>query len=138
MPAYAECGVGMAVRGPTAVAATFVVALLVGCQRIEDVKGRVTLDGRPAKGLFVMFEPVVKDQPRGVSTTDDEGGYMLRRLGPGNKTGVPTGAYMVRLMPDVDNPAAAAIPQKYFRSSELRYEVVGGKPNVYDIKITSD
>lgn len=129
--------VGVAFRRPALVAGALAAVIFGGCQRIEDVKGRVTLDGRPAKGLVVMFEPVVKDQPRGVATTDNEGNYALRRLGPGNKTGLPTGAYTVRLMPDVDNPAASPIPQKYFRSSDLRYEVVGGKPNVYDIEIST-
>jgi len=113
------------------------VALLAGCQRIEEVSGRVTVDGKPGRGLVVMFDPAVKDQAKGVATTDGEGRYALRRLGPGAKTGVPTGTYRVRLMPDVDNPAASPIPQKYFRGSELSYEVVGGKPNVYDIEIST-
>lgn len=118
-------------------AACAAAILLVGCQRIEEVSGRVTVDGKPGRGLVVMFEPAVKDQSKGVATTDGDGRYSLRRLGPGAKTGVPIGAYRVRLIPDIDNPSATPIPQKYFRGSELSYEVVGGKSNVYDIEIST-
>lgn len=124
-------------RRLSAAAACAAAVVMVGCQRIEEVSGRVTVDGQPGRGLVVMFDPSEKDRPKGVAMTDKEGRYALRRLGPGAKTGVPTGTYRVRLMPDVDNPASSPIPPKYFRGSELSYDVVGGKPNVYDIEIST-
>jgi hypothetical protein len=112
-------------------------AACVGCQRIVEVTGTVLVDGKPGRGLVVIFDPAVKDEPRGVASTDARGGYALRRLGPGNKTGVPAGTYSVKIMADVDDPNAVHIPDRYFRSSELTCDVQGGKPNVYDIKIST-
>ncbi len=110
---------------------------LAGCQRIVEVTGTVLVDGKPGKGLVVIFDPAVKDEPRGVASTNGDGVYTLRRLGPGNKTGVPTGTYSVKVMADVDDPNAVQIPDEYFRASQLTYDVQGGKPNVYDIKIST-
>ena len=82
-----------------------VAALLVpGCQRIADVSGTVRVDGKPAKGLIVVFDPGATDAPRGVATTEGDGRYTVRRLGPGAKSGVPVGTYAVKVMADTDNP----------------------------------
>ncbi|MFM1902965.1 MAG: hypothetical protein RLZZ440_865 [Planctomycetota bacterium] len=108
-----------------------------GCRPVMEVSGTVQVDGKPSGGIVVMFDPVEPDLPRGVATTDNDGGYVVRRLGPGNKTGIKTGKYAVKLMADVDDPAAAKIPPKYFRGTELSYEVVSGKENVYDIEVST-
>lgn len=120
----------------------FLLALLAiltagGCRRVMEVSGTVQVDGKPGGGIVVMFDPVEPDLPRGVATTDKQGGYVLRRLGPGNKTGVLTGKYAVKLMADIDDPTAAKIPPKYFRGTDLEYEVVSGKENVYDIEVST-
>jgi hypothetical protein len=110
---------------------------LAGCQRIVDVTGSVRVDGKPTKGLIVMFDPATQDMPRGVAMTDENGAYKLRRLGPGSKPGVPAGAYTVKVMSDMDNPGAGRIPDKYFRNSQLTREVRGPSPHVYDIEIST-
>ena len=89
--------------------------LLTGCQRIADVSGTVRVDGKPAKGLVVVFDPGTNDAPRGVATTAADGGYTIRRLGPGAKTGVPVGSYSVK----------------------VSYEVKGGA-NTFDIDISTN
>lgn len=122
---------------PLAAVLAMACAVCAGCQRIVEVTGTVLVDGKPGKGLVVIFDPAVKDEPRGVASTSGDGGYTLRRLGPGNKTGVPVGTYSVKIMADVDDPNAVQIPDKYFRSSELTCDVQGGKRNVYDIKIST-
>lgn len=114
-----------------------VVIALAGCQRIVDVTGSVRVDGKPAKGVVVMFDPASPDVPRGVATTDANGGYRLRRLGPGSKPGVPTGTYTVKVMSDMDNPGAGRIPEKYFRNSQLTRDVRGPSPHVYDIELST-
>ena len=110
--------------------------LLTGCQRIADVSGTVRVDGKPAKGLIVIFDPGVTDAPRGVATTGGDGGYSIRRLGVGAKSGVPVGNYGVKVMADTDNPNAPKIPATYARGSGLSFEVKGGG-NVFDIDIST-
>ena len=109
----------------------------LGCQRIVDVSGTVRVDGKPARGLVVIFDPDEKDAPRGVGQTTADGGYRLRRLGPGSKTGVPAGRYTVKVMPDMDDPGAVQIPAAYFRSSTLTHDVGTSSPDTYDIEIST-
>jgi hypothetical protein len=109
----------------------------LGCQRIVDVSGTVRVDGKPARGLVVIFDPDVKDAPRGVGQTAADGGYRLRRLGPGSKTGVPAGRYTVKVMPDIDDPGATQIPATYFRGSSLTHDVGRSTPDTYDIEIST-
>ena len=113
------------------------ILLSIGCRPVMEVSGTVQVDGKPSGGVVVMFDPVEPDGPRGVATTDKHGAYVVRRLGPGNKTGIRTGKYAVKLMADIDDPTAAKIPPKYFRGTELEYEVVSGKDNVYDIDVST-
>lgn len=110
--------------------------LLTGCQRIADVSGTVRVDGKPAKGLIVVFDPQATDAPRGVATTEGDGRYTVRRLGPGAKSGVPIGNYGVKVMADADNPASPKVPASYARGSGLPFEVKGGG-NVFDIDIST-
>lgn len=110
--------------------------LLTGCQRFADVSGTVRVDGKPAKGLIVVFDPGTNDAPRGVATTGGDGSYTIRRLGPGAKSGVPVGSYAVKVMTDADNPNAPKVPPKYASGSALSYEVKGGG-NVFDIEISN-
>ena len=110
--------------------------LLAGCQRIADVSGTVRVDGKPAKGLIVVFDPGVTDAPRGVATTGADGGYTVRRLGPGAKSGVPIGSYAVKVMADADNPASPKVPTSYASGSALSFEVKGDG-NVFDIDISN-
>lgn len=125
-------------RSPSARLLCFVNAclLVAGCQRIADVSGTVRVDGKPVKGLIVVFDPGKTDAPRGVATTGGDGGYTIRRLGPGAKSGVPVGTYAVKVMADIDNPDAPKVPPKYASGSALSYEVKGGG-NVFDIEISS-
>lgn len=94
------------------------------------------MDGKPAKGLIVVFDPGATDAPRGVATTGGDGGYTVRRLGPGAKLGVPVGTYAVKVMADTDNPGAPRIPASYASGSTLSFEVKGSG-NVFDIDIST-
>jgi hypothetical protein len=95
------------------------------------------VDGKPAKGLIVVFDPQATDAPRGVATTQDDGRYTVRRLGPGAKSGVPVGSYAVKVMADADNPNAPKVPASYARGGGLSYEVKGGA-NTFDIDISTN
>lgn len=111
--------------------------LAAGCQRIADVSGTVRVDGKPTKGLIVVFDPQATDAPRGVATTADDGGYRIHRLGPGGKSGVPVGTYAVRVAADTDTPNAPRIPAAISRGSALSFEVKPGNGNVFDIDIAT-
>ncbi len=110
--------------------------LLTGCQRIANVSGTVRVDGKPAKGLIVVFDPQATDAPRGVATTEGDGRYTVRRLGPGAKSGVPIGSYAVKVRADADKPASPKVPTSYASGSALSFEVKGGG-NVFDIDISN-
>ena len=124
-------------RSWTCLLVVLAIASAGGCRPVMEVSGTVQVDGKPSGGVVVMFDQVEPDGPRGVATTDKQGAYVVRRLGPGNKTGIRTGKYAVKLMADIDDPTAAKIPQKYFRGTELAYEVMSGKDNVYDIDVST-
>ena len=114
------------------------LAVAAGCQRIVEVTGAVRLDGKPVKGVIVVFDPPSTDRPRGVASTDENGVYRLRRLGPGSKSGVPTGPYRVKVMADMDNPGGGRIPEKYYRDSPLARDVTGPSPHTYDIELSTN
>lgn len=114
-----------------------IVLAATGCRRIVDVTGTVRLDGKPVKGVIVMFDPPAPDQPRGVAFTDDSGAYRLRRLGPGSKPGVPAGTYVVKVVSNLESPGSGQIPAKYFRDSQLSRDVKGPSPHVYDIELST-
>ena len=114
------------------------LAVAAGCQRIVEVTGAVRLDGKPVKGVIVVFDPPSTDRPRGVASTDENGVYRLRRLGPGSKSGVPTGSYRVKVMADMDNPGGGRIPEKYYRDSPLARDVTGPSPHTYDIELSTN
>ena len=64
---------------------------------VYPVRGKVTLDGQPAVGAYVIFHPTTKDEkkiglkPRGV--TNDDGEFVLRTYESGD--GAPEGDYQV-------------------------------------------
>lgn len=113
-------------------------AVVTGCGlRITEVSGTVRVDGKPAKGLQVVFQPEKEGLPRALATTDAQGMYRLVRQGPGNKTGAAAGRYRVRLAADNDDPAAPRIPDRYNAKSDLTYEVKAGAANTFDVDITT-
>lgn len=103
--------------------------------RVTEVSGTVTANGKPIKGLRVVFEPEARERPRALATTDADGRYTLARLGPGNKIGAVQGRYIVKLLADDEDADALKIPAEYGAASTLNFEVVAGKPNVFDIDL---
>lgn len=125
-------------------AAVAIVATLslvfAGCDwwlRITEVSGTVRLDGKPARGLQIVFQPEKPGLPRALATTDAAGVYRLGRQGPGDRSGAAAGRYRVRVNADGDDPTAPRIPERYGPKSELTFDVKPGEPNTFDIEITS-
>lgn len=83
--------------------AALLAALAAGCSddgpRLEPVRGRVTLDGKPLAGKTVKFVPDAGTPGQGAgATTNAEGEYTLLAARPGatrDTPGAPAGAYRV-------------------------------------------
>lgn len=131
-------GRGTSIADVMPLAALFVTLFAAGCGlRITEVSGTVRIDGKPAKGVQVVFQPEKEGLPRALATTDAAGTYRLVRQGPGNKTGAAAGRYRVRLSADNDDPAAPRIPDRYNVKSDLTYDVKPGSANTFDIDVST-
>ena len=114
---------------------------LAGCGdwwlRITEVSGTIRIDGKPASGVQVVFQPLDPSRPRAIAQTDKDGVYRLGRQGPGNRQGAAAGAYKVQLLTDTDGPAPVLIPAEYNTRTTLEFKVVPGQKNVFDVDVTT-
>jgi hypothetical protein len=72
-----------------------------GCNQnsVAPVSGRVTLDGQPLAGVFVIFEPIQSGANPGMGSigkTDAEGRYAMRQMQP-DRPGALVGKHRVRI-----------------------------------------
>lgn len=112
--------------------------MLPGCGwwlRITEVSGTVTVDGKPAGAVQLVFDPLDKSRPRAMALTGPDGSFRLGRQGPGDKSGAAAGKYIVRVMSDNDGGEGFTIPARYNRQSALEFDVVPGQANVFEIDI---
>lgn len=110
-----------------------------GCGlRITEVSGTVTVDGKPAGGVQLVFDPLDASRPRAIARTDAEGRFRLGRQGPGDRSGAAAGKYVVRVMSDSDGDEGVLIPPRYNLRSTLELEVVPGQENVFEIDIETE
>ena len=116
------------------------------------VSGRVTLDGKPAAGVHVSFQPVAtggNKNPGGGSyaITDADGRFTLR-LVEGGGTGAFAGKHRVEITTrtEADNVTdtrvkapdpKTVIPAKYNRNTDLTFEVPPGGTDRADFTLTS-
>jgi hypothetical protein len=113
--------------------------LLAGCWGegfgVSEVTGRVTLDGKPRKGLMVVFSPNDGQDtklPPAYGFTNDEGRY--RAIRPGSKPGAVVGPTTIQVLTfdgNVLTMSGKAVP-----GAERQQEIVRGA-NVVDIDLTS-
>jgi hypothetical protein len=114
----------------------------LGCNSgtpMGQVQGKVTVDGKPVKGLEVNFQP--KDPAIGTTATgytQADGSYKLHY--PGDKEGAPVGDYTVSIAggeTDDETGIKVTIPAKYNSQTELNRTVVAGE-NKIDFELTSN
>lgn len=139
------CGLPGLLRPAAAVSRTAALCVIVACGgcdwwlRITEVSGTVTLDGRPAGGVQLVFEPLDTSRPRAFSRTKNDGTFRLGRQGPGDRDGAAAGKYRVKLLSDREGEGedgtSLAIPAEYNTQSTLEFEVVPGRANIFDIDI---
>ena len=102
---------------------------------VSEVTGTVTLDGKPRKGLMVVFSPndgQTTKLPPAYGFTNDEGRY--RAIRPGSKPGAVVGPTTIQVLSFDGNTLVVngvAVP-----NTEMQKEIVRG-PNVVDIDLTT-
>lgn len=119
-----------------------ILAALPGCRPgspVGEVTGRVTIDGRPAPGLLVHFEPqegLAKGLPATYGATDDQGSYQAKRMN--GQTGAALGLNHVRITAiEREGNQQAKIHARYAEDYTLWFEVAPGQ-NTFDIELRSD
>ena len=129
------------VCAPVVCGGAFLV-MLPGCQKgasLGEVTGRVTIDGQPAPGLLVHFEPqdgLAKGLPATYGATDDQGSYRATRMN--GQTGAGVGLNHVRITAiERDGNQQAKIHARYAQDYTLWFEVAPGQ-NTFDIELRSD
>ena len=112
---------------------------LAGCSSGPDlgsVTGKVTLDGQPAEGLEVEFEPKQAGGTSAIGYTQADGSYELYY--PGNHPGAPPGEYTVRIRgSETDDPTQQkVVAPRYNMESELSATVESGA-NTFNFDVES-
>lgn len=113
--------------------------LLAGCGdefQTAEVSGTIKVDGKPAPGLMIQFEPEDGSGtrlPPSIGYTNAEGQYALVR--PGRKTGTVVGKHTVRVMTSEGSDLTTLKGRKLAGMVSQR-EVKPG-PNVIDVELTT-
>jgi hypothetical protein len=127
------------------------LSLAAGCggAGVAPVSGRVTLNGQPLANVHVSFQPVAAGtdlNPGGGSyaITDADGRFTLRTV-EGDRPGAVVGKHRVEITPrntddDADRRgkgAAAGVPAKYNRNSQLTFDVPRGGTDQANFALTA-
>ncbi|PQO25036.1 carboxypeptidase regulatory-like domain-containing protein [Blastopirellula marina] len=109
---------------------------IVGCvgsdPNFATVEGNVTIDGQPAEGLEVTFEP--ESGRPAIGYTNAQGHYELQYTA--NQEGASLGKYRVRIDVPSGSETKARIPTRYNAKTELVAEVTPGQ-NELNFELTS-
>jgi hypothetical protein len=125
----------------------FTALVLVGCSKSHEletaeVRGIVTLDGKPVESGGILFMP-----PRGRAATAiiaPDGSYRMTTYHDGD--GAIVGKHAISVFPrygatedEIVPTSARPIPQRYHNSgsSGLEADVKAGQVNVVELKLTS-
>lgn len=113
--------------------------LLAGCGeefQTAEVSGTIKVDGKPAPGLMIQFEPEDGSGtrlPPSIGYTNAEGQYALVR--PGRKTGTVVGKHTVRVMTS-EGSDLTTLKGRKLAGMVSQHEVKPG-PNVIDVELTT-
>ena len=115
--------------------AALALAISGGCGvKTAEVGGTVTVNGKPATGLNVVFEPQNPKGPASFGTTNADGKYEL--MCRDRKKGALIGTHRVSVTQGdlAEGVVPLQIPPQYNLKTELTAEVKPG-PNTYNIDI---
>jgi hypothetical protein len=119
----------------------FMLLVFAGCGgdsvSLGEVTGVVTVDGQPAEGLEIRFNPAGDAGGTSLGYTKAGGTYELFYGGGGK--GAVLGSHTVTVVAaETDGGGAPVrIPARYNEQSELKFDVKAGK-NTYNIEITTN
>lgn len=102
---------------------------------VSEVTGTVTLDGKPRKGLMVVFSPndgQTTKLPPAYGFTNDQGRY--RAIRPGSKPGAVVGPTTIQVLSFDGN--TLVVNGKAVPNAERQQKIVRG-PNVVDIDLAT-
>ena len=124
-----------------ALLALFMTVFITGCgqDRLYEVTGKVTVNGKTVPGMEVRFEP--KDPSIGTTAigyTQADGTYKLHY--PGDKTGAPPGEYTVSISGgdgEVDGPPVR-VAAKFNSETTLTATVKSGQENIFNFDVPSE
>ncbi len=116
---------------------------------VASVSGQVLVDGEPANGARVSFEPIGNEDspnpgPGSFGRTDEEGRYTLKIIGEDD--GAVVGKHRVRISmfevketPDgeMQDVSKEALPARYNANTELEFEVPADGTEEADFKLES-
>jgi hypothetical protein len=124
-------------------ASVIAAVLATGCgsKDFAPVTGTVTLDGQPLPRGMVQFVPI-NDMPTSTGEIGPDGKFRLKTA---ERDGAYVGKHKVRLdareiaKDHTVTAPPSLIPERYMSeaTSKLEFEVVAGKTNVIDVKLTS-
>ncbi len=103
-----------------------------GDSSFATVEGNVTVDGQPAEGLEVTFEP--ESGRPAIGFTDAQGHYELQYTA--SQEGASLGKYKVRIDVPSGSEAKVRIPTRYNARTELTAEVTPGT-NEHNFDLTT-
>jgi len=137
------------------------ITAIAGCsdakQNYADVRGKVTLNGKPIPGASVEFQPLPSDKGAdpgsgSMAITDSEGRFSLKSQ-LDDRSGAIVGKHQVRIFlytanvagkeldadsgPAKKKPAAVLIPIRYGSESELVVEVPASGLSDYHFDLKS-
>lgn len=114
------------------------VICLAGCSgsdqpELGQVRGQITLDGKPLAGASVRFAPMGEARgSRGL--TDEQGNYELAYLR--DIQGAALGKHKVTITTATEDQPAERLPARYNTASTLSVDVAPGN-NIHDFALTS-
>lgn len=119
-----------------------------GCRndyRLTKVSGTVTLDGKPAQGIQVQFQPMassgsISPGPGSLGVTDTQGHYTLVVQDAASRLGAVVGTHTVYLQdaPGKADPQRDAPPPPGRRYRTQTFEVPRGGTDQADFSLTPE
>lgn len=115
------------------------VVLLAGCggdDRFATVGGKLTIDGKPIKGLEIIFEPQFSGGAPSIGFSDEGGHYTA--MFTADRAGIMIGEHIVRISGvqygEGSTTVLAKIPPEYAEKSTHVVNITSGA-NTFDLDI---
>ncbi len=144
--------------GVAAIAAALLAMMVLGpagcskgsARKVVPVSGTVTIDGKPAPNIAVVFQPMATGKEEAgmgsAGVTDAQGRFTLTLTGTDKRPGAVVGRHRVTFSgavdqrAETDDSARSAVPDPVparYREKPLEFEVPAGVTDKADFKLES-